>query len=138
MKEITPTIIAFILILWIFTGLGTLLGYNLNPERVIEKKIVVKEECEPVEVIGEPSEELTELSIQLSGCNKKLTNCWYDYENNCGIDCPICPECEDNGAEMQEMRVEIDNLLKSRDECRMSEGALLDKLNKCEAILPKF
>jgi len=120
----------------ILVGLGTLLGYNLTPERVIEKQVVVKEECEPVEVIGEPSEELKELSIQLSGCNNKLTNCWYAYENDCGMDCPICPECIDNGAEMQEMRVEIDNLLKSRDECRVSEGSLADKLNKCEVNLP--
>ena len=115
------------------------LGYAIKDS----KPPVIKTVIEEIEVIRqatttEPSQELKELSITLSECDKKLKNCWYTYSNNCNDECVVteCEVCPDFAQERAEYKKEIDSLLKSRDEARASEGELADKLNKCEAMLP--
>ena len=102
-----------------FCGIG--IGINLVPSRTIVK----------YETVTEVVEIEKECLVQndCSSCEENLVDCFYQFNNRCEV-------CDDKSSEIYNYKVEVDNLLRSRDDCRQAESRLLQDLNTCKAKLP--
>lgn len=111
----------------IIAGIGMLIGYGFKKEEIVTI---------PGEVRIEKEVLVQECYNECDDCKQSLINCWYEYENYECEECEECKKCEDFSFERQDFLVEIDNLLRSREEAKNSESVLLKELQECRSKLP--
>jgi hypothetical protein len=135
-----------ILVISAFVGLGGMVGYNISTEYHMDETSRIQNTLEKVTSEYKTYRDLTATSTDVSmtatvevnnadleDAVKSLRSCWYEFdrlEKQLEEDeCSVCEDC-------QPLRVEIDNILKSREECRINESNLAEQLKTCEAKYP--